>query len=161
MIALLILFFVAPSPFFANAVDDKISHKAQNLSTTEIINASNAARKELGLQPLFFSSKLTELAKQKTTDMQTMHYFDHYSPTGKSLKNFLNDINYKYIYAGENLAKNYSDDNELVQAWLNSPTHRHNMLHPDFNEVGVAFDYVSLNGINQLVAVMIFGKEDI
>lgn len=162
MIALLILFFVTPSPFLANAISAENYQLAKaNLSRTEIINISNVTRKELGLQPLFFSSELTKLAKLKMIDMQTNHYFEHYSPTGKSLKNFLNDVNYNYIYAGENLAKNYNNNNKLVQAWLDSPTHRRNMLHPDFEEVGIAFDYVNLNGVNQLVVVIIFGKKNL
>jgi uncharacterized protein YkwD len=161
-IALLILFFVAPGPFLANAVGvEGYRQTNPNLSTAEIININNAARKELSLQPLVFSSELTKLAKLKMTDMQTNKYFNHYSPTGKSLKHFLNDINYNYIYTGENLARNYNDNNDLIRAWLTSPTHRHNMLYPDFNEVGITFDYVNLNGVDQLVTVMIFGKKNL
>ncbi|MBU4216829.1 CAP domain-containing protein [Candidatus Parcubacteria bacterium] len=162
IIALIIFFFVSQGPFLVEAVGmDNFHQIKSNLSTAEIININNAARKELGLKPLVFSADLTRLAKFKIADMQTSHYFDHYSPSNKSLKNFLNDISYNYQYAGENLAKNYNDNNELVQAWLNSPTHRRNMLYPNFDEVGVVFDYVNLNGVDQLVTVMIFGKENI
>jgi len=162
MIALLIFFFVLPIPFLANAVGAEIYQQAkQNLNTSEIININNTARKELGLQPLVFSPELTKATRLKLSNMQTEHYFNHYNANGKSLKNFLNDVNYNYLYAGENLARNYNDNHELVQAWLDSPTHRHNMLYPNFNEVGIAFAYVNLNGVDQLVTVMMFGKKNI
>lgn len=161
IITLVIIFFASTNPLLAQAVTttDVNNNIITSLNVTEIININNNTRKQINLKPLVVSEELTKLAKLKMDDMKNNQYFDHYSPTKKSLKNFLDDINYDYIYAGENLARNFDNNKELVQAWLDSPTHRYNMLYPNFDEVGIYYDYVNLDGTDQLVTVMIFGKK--
>jgi uncharacterized protein YkwD len=48
------------------------------------------------------------------------------------------DCDYVY-YTGENLAMNIDSAAEVVEAWMNSPSHRENMLNPHFTEIGVGY----------------------
>lgn len=135
--------------------------KSIELSESEIIRNVNNARVKNNLKGLTISDELKKVASLKLIDMQNKHYFDHISPDNKSLKDFLKEVNYNYIYSGENLAQDYFDSNSVVDAWLNSPTHRDNILNPKLDEVGVAFEYVNHDGTNHLTMVMIFGKKKI
>ena len=131
---------------------------SSQINDRDIINLINIERSKNSLGELVFNDTLRDLAILKTNDMKNNGYFDHYSPDGRGLKYFLNAVKYDYAVAGENLAINFYDDNEVVQAWMNSKSHRFNILHPDFTEVALAHDYIMLNGKNQFVITLIFGK---
>lgn len=70
--------------------------------------------------------------------MFRLGYFEHVSPEGRDPWYWFHEANYVYRYAGENLAIDFSDANALFAAWMESPTHRANILHPKYTEIGVA-----------------------
>ena len=66
---------------------------------------------------------------------------------------------YDYIAIGENLALgNFTDDEELVTAWMNSPGHRANILNKSFMEIGAAVGRGTFEGKQVWLAVQEFGK---
>jgi hypothetical protein len=65
---------------------------------------------------------------------------------------------YQYEYAGENLAKNFLFSDGVVTAWMNSPTHRDNILKREYTEVGYAIVNGTLNGEQTTLVVQMFGK---
>jgi uncharacterized protein YkwD len=85
------------------------------------------------LLPLKANPKL-EFAAQK--------FADQIAATGQwshaGYIRFLNQSGYQYTYGGQNLAREFTDASSTVQAWLNSPTHRANLLSPKFTETGIA-----------------------
>ena len=99
---------------------------------------TNANRTEQNLPALTVSPLLTEAAQLKANDMATYGYFAHTSPTGKSPWYWLDQVGYNYQYAGENLAVNFSDSQDVVNAWMASPTHRANIVKGNYTEVGTA-----------------------
>src|SRR5690606_29240443 len=66
---------------------------------------------------------------------------------------WLNDVNYKYSVAGENLAKNFADSSSTVDAWLASDTHRANVLEKRYTEVGFAVVQDVMNGRSTVLVV--------
>jgi hypothetical protein len=118
---------------------------------------ANQTRQSLGLEPLIENQKLNEAAQLKAEDMVQNQYFSHTSPTGVSPWFWFSKAGYNYKYAGENLAIGFFDSEEVYNAWLNSPSHKANLINPNYKEVGTAV----LNGYGQnntIVVVQLFGK---
>jgi len=89
--------------------------------------------KELKVNPL-----LEKAAQAKADDMAARGYFAHNTPEGLSPWYWLNEAGYKYVFAGENLAVNFNDSNDVQRAWMNSKGHFLNILNPRFTEIGIA-----------------------
>ena len=96
----------------------------------------NQTRQSVGLQPLTPNSKLEQAAQEKAQDMLQNQYFDHTSPSGVSPWFWFSKSGYSYKYAGENLAIGFYDSQEVYNAWLNSPSHKANIVNPNYTEVG-------------------------
>ena len=60
--------------------------------------------------------------------MIAKNYWAHNAPDGASPWSFFKNVGYRYLYAGENLARDFGDSASVVNAWMNSPTHRDNLL---------------------------------
>jgi len=88
-------------------------------------------------------------------------YFSHYSPTGISPWDWIDKSGYDYYYAGENLAMNFLDTEEVIKGWLNSPSHRENLLNKDYKDMGIAVVSGDFNneGINRILVVQMFGSK--
>jgi uncharacterized protein YkwD len=69
-----------------------------------------------------------------------------FSPDGTEPWDFILGEKYDYIYAGENLAKNFSTFDDVVEAWYNSPSHKENLLNKNYTEMGFAIVNGELNG---------------
>ena len=66
-------------------------------------------------------------------------YFEHNSPSGITPADLVTSVGYKYKVTGENLALgDFKDEKDLVDAWMNSPGHKANILNVDYTEIGVA-----------------------
>ncbi len=100
---------------------------------TELTNEERTAN---SLQTLTVSSKLNQAAQMKAADMAANGYFAHTSPEGKTPWYWLDQVGYNYDYAGENLAINFSDSKDVVEAWMNSPTHEANIVKGSYTEIG-------------------------
>jgi hypothetical protein len=74
----------------------------------------------------------------KADDMAAKSYFAHTSPEGIDPWYWFNQAGYKFTYAGENLAVDFSDSSAVNTAWMNSPTHRANLLDQHYTEIGIA-----------------------
>lgn len=113
--------------------------RAKELSPDKVIYWTNYYRKENGLSELTRNSLLTLAAQEKTYDMIEKQYFEHVSPDGIKPADLVAKTGYSYKTTGENLALgDFLDEKELVDAWMNSPGHRANILNSEFTEIGVA-----------------------
>lgn len=84
------------------------------------------------------NATLDKSAELKLNDMVANNYFGHDSPSGLTPWYFINKAGYTYIKAGENLAYgNYKNEQKIVDEWIASPTHKANLLSPDYKEYGV------------------------
>ena len=115
-----------------------LAQKEGYLEASKIIFYINKERNTYNLPPLKENLLLDQAAFEKNLDMQKNHYFDHVSPSGKKWLYFILNSGYKPEIAGENLAKGFGSEREIVEAFMNSPSHRQNILNPDFKEIGVS-----------------------
>ena len=97
-------------------------------SASTLVSLVNSSRAEQGLGALSVNGQLVSAATAKANDMLENDYFAHTSPSGKTPWDFISASGYSYVYAGENLAIGYNDSSELHSAWMNSPSHRENIM---------------------------------
>lgn len=128
-----------------------------NISPEKIVELTNSERSKLGLGALTINSLLNEAARQKAGDMFAFNYWAHVSPSGRTPWSFFSDAGYKYQYAGENLARDFKDPGSVVVAWMNSPSHRENIVNSKYKEIGVAVVDGKLQGSETTLVVQLFG----
>ena len=80
---------------------------ATDISTDKLFQLTNELRQKNNLPSLSLNSSLSLAAQKKAENMFQENYWSHYSPTGKTPWDFILGANYKYEYAGENLAKTF------------------------------------------------------
>jgi hypothetical protein len=100
---------------------------------------------------------LTLAAQSKANDMAKNGYFSHVTPTGKTPWQWITEAGYNYAYAGENLAVNFTESEDVNKAWLNSPSHRANIVNGKFTEIGIATAEGMYNGQKATYVVQMFG----
>lgn len=123
-----------------------------------VITETNLQRKANGEAPLKENTLLDKDATLKLQDLFEKQYFEHVSPTGVAPADLADKVGYKYILVGENLALgNFKNDKELVEAWMNSPGHRENILNKKYLEIGVAVGKGIYQGQETWIAVQSFG----
>lgn len=130
---------------------------SSNISPEKIIELTNAERQKLGLPLLRENALLSEAARQKAADMFAFNYWAHVSPSGRTPWTFFTDVGYKYQYAGENLARDFRDPDSVVRAWMNSPSHKENIVNSKYQEIGIAVVDGSLQGVETTLVVQLFG----
>jgi uncharacterized protein YkwD len=132
------------------------------VDSQSLLDLHNEARQQQGLGDLTLNSKLVFSAQNKAEAMLGTNCWDHYCPDGKSPWEFFDAAGYDYVYAGENLAEGFSDNNKVFNAWMNSKTHKDNILRSDFQEIGIAIVYGDYQDIeNNAIIVVHFGSREI
>ena len=122
-----------------------------------IVELTNDERADNNLPALKRNSVLDEAAKMKAQDMAKNEYFAHYSPTGVSPWHWFAEANYNFIHAGENLAIHFTDSSDVVDAWMESPTHRANIVNANYKEIGVGTAEGTYQGFKTVYVVQLFG----
>lgn len=128
-----------------------------DITKIDIVNLLNKNRLSHGLNPLTENRKLDEAAQMKAQDMIANGYFSHQSPRGITPWFWFGRVDYKYVYAGENLAVGFADSKNLYEAWYNSSSHRENLLNPKYSEVGSAV-IQGFGDNNAVVVVQLFAS---
>ncbi|MCA9332557.1 hypothetical protein KDA00_01645 [Candidatus Saccharibacteria bacterium] len=133
---------------------------ATEMSQQSLLNSTNSQRASNGKSGLTLNNQLSSAAQAKANDMVARNYWSHNTPDGQEPWVFVNGAGYSYIKAGENLAYGFATSSDAVQGWMNSPTHKANMLDGDFVDVGFGFanssDYN--NAGEETVVVAMYGK---
>jgi hypothetical protein len=133
-----------------------------NLSATVypavLADLTNDNRLNYGVSSLVWNSDLEKAAKLKAEDMAQNNYFAHTSPSGVSPWYWLKEANYNFIYAGENLAVDFTESVNVQNAWLQSPKHRDNLLNSKFTEIGIATAEGFYQGRKTTFVVQFFGQ---
>lgn len=101
----------------------------------EVIRLVNVERNKEGLSSLSKNVTLCEAAQTRASEIITV--FDHTRPDGTSCFTVTDDYKIKWTAIGENIAKGQKSPQEVVEAWMNSPGHRANILNSNFNQIGV------------------------
>ena len=105
----------------------------------EVVRLVNKMRSQNGLKPLTHDWQLSRVARYKSQDMADKGYFSHTSPTYGSPFDMMNNFGISYKTAGENIAKGQKTPEAVVNAWMNSPGHRANILNSSYTRIGVGY----------------------
>ena len=132
--------------------DDK--KKAAGVKASVIVNMAaaeqaafgliNQKRVEMGFEPLVWSNELAAVARLHSQNMAEFKFFSHRGLDNKLVSDRADQLKIgRWRSIGENIAFNrgFQDPvGKAVELWLDSPTHRRNMLDPNWKEsaVGVA-----------------------
>lgn len=127
------------------------------IASSVLIDLTNESRIKENEPPLLKSDKLERAALLKGEDMVSRGYFAHYSPEGVSPWYWFKEAGYSFLYAGENLAINFTDSSDVEKAWLNSPKHRANIMNASFEEIGIATVPGVYNNVETIYIVQMFG----
>ncbi len=126
--------------------------------SNKILEYVNIERQEAGLYPLQKDYLLTLAARLKMEDMIKYDYFSHTNPTNnKKWSEFIKESGYVYKKIGENLAIGYNDPKKAVEGWMESPTHRANILSDGFIHSGIAHQNVIYYNKETVILVHFFG----
>lgn len=134
-----------------------LSNQLAAVVTSRLVSLTNDDRSDSGLGTLTVNPQLTAAAQAKANDMATKGYFAHVSPDGRTSWTWFRDAGYSFSYAGENLAVDFTDSGDVNKAWLNSPTHRANIMNGHFTEIGIATAEGEFEGHKTTFVVQMFG----
>lgn len=126
----------------------------------EVFRLVNRERNKAGIPTLKRNPLLDAAASKKAEDMFEKDYWSHTSPDGRGPWEYIEDVGYAYLTAGENLARGMDSSREVVDSWIESKSHRANLLYSGYKEVGYAIKRGSLTGENTYLVVQMFGTLD-
>jgi len=129
----------------AACADPELLPGADTLGRLEAVTLCllNGERADHGLAPLATDGQLARAAERHASDMVAKSYFAHEGQDGSTVRDRIGDTGYiptsgRWV-VGENLAWGtgaLATPKSIVNAWMNSPGHRANVLHPDYREIG-------------------------
>jgi len=139
-----------------NVVIDRVGTLAAVYSGV-LVDLTNDSRQDYSLTTLKVNSTLEQAAFEKAKHMAENQYFSHNSPNGTTPWYWFDLVGYEFAYAGENLAVHFGESEDVVSAWLESPTHKANILNNDFTEIGIATYEGEYEGYPTTYVVQLFG----
>ena len=148
-----VAFFV---PSFKNAALDSISA----IYASVLIKLTNRDRVLANVEELRVSPVLERAAQMKADDMANRGYFSHNTPEGETPWYWFDKAGYKYKYAGENLAVNFNESEDVQTAWMNSRGHFLNIINPKYTEIGIATSTGIYKGREAVFVVQMFGTPE-
>jgi len=127
--------------------------------TSNMIALTNQARVAEGVAPLKENALLDHYAELKGQDMITRDYFAHDTPEGKRPWEWIDKGAYEYVYAGENLAMDFTSAESVQEAFMKSPSHKRNILNASYQDVGMAVLSGNIDGHETILLVEFFGTQ--
>ena len=108
----------------------------------EVLKLVNDERAKVGCSPVAANSSLSDLAQTFSEDMASRDFFDHTDPSGLSPWDRAAKAGITSL-GGENIARGQADAAAVMEAWMNSPGHKANILNCDFKTLGVGAHFGS------------------
>ncbi len=158
LVFLVVLFieFLFLANFFGRISFD---HFLASIFPDTIVELTNIRRGDAEINILAINSILNKAAQAKAEDMAEKGYFAHTCPNGVTPWYWFDLFDYNYRYAGENLAVNFKEAEKIDEAWMNSPTHRDNIINENFEEIGVGVANGEYKGKEATFVVQLFGTK--
>jgi uncharacterized protein YkwD len=119
-----------------------VTVSAEAAAEAEVLKLVNEERAKVGCSALSANSTLAELAEKFSDAMASEGFFDHIDPSGASPWDRAAKLGITNL-GGENIARGQTDAAAVMQAWMNSPGHRANILNCDFKTLGVGAHFGS------------------
>jgi len=152
-ILVVLVFLVGFVSYFRVSVLDSLSA----IYGSVLVNLTNQNRSAANVAELKVNPILEKAAQMKADDMATRSYFAHNTPEGLTPWYWFEKAGYKYKYAGENLAVNFENSEDVETAWMNSRGHFLNIMNPKYTEIGIATSTGIYKGRTAIFVVQMFG----
>ena len=124
----------------------------------------NEERAQQGVRKLRNHTLLRVAATRHSNDMVARTYFDHDGPAGSTLVSRVTRVGYVNPRVGWTVGENIgwgsgelSTPKAMVQAWMESPGHKANLLNPSFKDVGIGIALGSPRGGDGVTYTTDFG----
>lgn len=130
---------------------------ATDINVAEIVALTNKEREVAGLGEVTLNAELSEAAQKKAEDMFEDDYWAHIARDGTTPWVFIEQAGYDFFAAGENLARDFNNSEAVVRAWMDSPSHKDNILGVSYKDIGVAVVNGELAGTDTTLVVQMFG----
>lgn len=155
-----VIFTILFQPFFLLVLKHtgNVLGYASNITAADVVVMTNQERAKAGLPELTTNAKLNQAATAKAAHMFEQQYWAHVAPDGTQPWAFFKQANYSYRAAGENLARDFNNTDDMMKAWMASPTHRANIVNGRYQEIGVAVVDGTLLGTETTLVVQLFGS---
>lgn len=129
--------------------------RPENVNLTDLYNLTNKDRTDRGILPLALNSDLTASASDKCSDMANRGYYAHSDPDGNLWTTILQRHVPNYALAAENIDATFQVETapKINAVFMNSESHRNDILNPDYTDVGFAVCGGTYEG-NQTVFVV-------
>jgi uncharacterized protein YkwD len=127
----------------AGIADGSAQPKSNQSFVQQVVDLTNNFRTKNGLAPLTLNSKLNEAAQTHSQNMAVQDFFSHVGKDGSSAGDRASQAGYDWRTVAENIAAGQRSPAEVVQAWIDSPGHRENMLNPGIKEIGVGYFFLA------------------
>ncbi|MEA1874667.1 MAG: CAP domain-containing protein [Bacteroidota bacterium] len=136
LISVLLFAFWIPnhSNVFAQDYNPKIVKQLVNQARIESRYCGNTHYD--ATEPLESDIELDEIAQHHANDMAKNSLFSHIGSDGRNAEIRLDDAEFFWVCYGENIARQYDDEQELVHGWLKSVEHCKNIMEPSFTVFG-------------------------
>ncbi len=129
---------------------------ASQIDVSKLVEYTNSNRAKSGAGNVTLNPQLNAAAAAKVDDMFKENYWAHVSPKGTQPWFFISSAGYKYQHAGENLARDFSNSKDVVNAWMASPSHKKNLLDKRYKDMGLAVKDGYINGVETTIVVQLF-----
>lgn len=113
--------------------------------TEQVVALVNEERAKEGLTPLSIDPKVQAAAQIRAEECEQS--FSHTRPDGTNFSTSLSQQGVTYKRSGENIAWGQQSPEEVVSAWMNSSSHRTNIMNSRFTKIGVGY-HQNVNGVN-------------
>ncbi len=132
---------------------------ATSISVAGLQSAQNSKRAANGVAALTLNAQLNSAAQAKANDMIARNYWSHNTPDGNPPWVFISNAGYSYFKAGENLAYGFGTSEGVVNGWMNSSSHRANVLDTAYKDVGFGVaNGANYQGGENTVVVAMYGQ---
>ncbi|QQR50306.1 CAP domain-containing protein [Candidatus Nomurabacteria bacterium] len=143
---------------FGNSLILTTTKQGAEVIASVLVDLTNIDRSLDNKPTLTIDPLLTKAANLKIDDMIAKNYFAHTSPQGVTPWYWFDVAGYRFRYAGENLAVNFANSGDIEHAWMNSISHRDNLLNENFTDIGIAVKEGMYQGAKSIFVVELFGK---
>lgn len=128
---------------------------ARTITPQNLLELHNSQRRAAGLPPLKMNNTLAVSAQRKAQIMLETNCWSHYCPVGKEPWDFFKESGYSYRIAGENLAEGFFSAESVITAWMNSPSHKENIMRDGYEEVGFGIIQGDFQGRNNNIIIAV------
>lgn len=111
---------------------------------TNFINRIRAENQKCGETPysavatIKWNNQLSTAAKHHSDDMADKNFLNHQGPLGNSPSDRVSNAGYKWKTVAENIAGGADTPEHVIEQWLASPGHCHNLMNPAHIEFALA-----------------------